>query len=261
MNTGTENTTTTTTTGSRPTLSVIERIELTSSAWRTHAPEAKFASKNWAEFRAATEMSRFYRSTLVTLKSQVRGGIAARCEADKATRAIINRVIAGVKGDASFGPDSALYRGMGLIPLHERKRPGSRTPESAAAPKAPRAPQPSLMERLAKVRLAWSEIAPGMDFSGISLAQFDEAVAPSHTTRVALATFNMNHDAGVGSRDGADEASLDLVRRVVSGIKADEAYGTNSPLYRALGYRTDSERRSARRSAPAAATTPEAPAQ
>ena len=239
-------------------LSTIGRIELLSNAWRTCAPEAKFADTNWAQFRSATELSRAYRTKLVTLKLQVRSGVAARNQADKATRALLSRVVAGVKGDVNYGPDSALYRAMGFVPLNERKRPGS--PTAAAAPQTRTPSRPGLMERLANIRVAWVENAPNEDFSGISLAQFDEAVAPSSATRAELLTSHCNYAAAMGLRHAADTASLALVRRVVLSIKADVAYGSDSPLYRALGYIPDSERRSARRSA-TTATTPVAPAQ
>ena len=264
MNTESKPSTTTTT---RANLSAIERIELTSNAWRTHAPEAKFANKNWAEYRSATEMSRFYRTKVATLNLQVKGGVATRSLADKATRAVINKVIAGVKADDAYGPDSALYRAMGFIPLQEHKRPGSRTPLNAAAPSTPSAPatpkasKPRLMVRLAKVRSAWAEIAPNQSLAGLTLAQFDEAVSPSNTARAGNASNKTNLRAAIGLRKSADAVSLALVRRVVSGIKADEAYGPDSALYRALGYIPDSERRSARRSAaPVAGTTTTTPA-
>ena len=252
---------TTTTNTARAKLSLIEEIERTSSAWRTHAPEAKFANKNWAEFRSATEMSRFYRTKVDTLNVEIRGVIASRNQADKAAESILGRVIAGVKGHAAFGPDSPLYGAMGFVPTHERKRPVSPAPEEPAAPKKPSAPKLPLAERLAKVRSAWVETAPGEEFSAISLAQFDEAVAPSSTTRGTLATSRTNLNVAMGLRYAADAVSRALVRRVVLSIKAEEAYGADSALYRALGYIPASERRMPRRSATAATTAPEAPAQ
>ena len=242
-------------------LSYLSPIERTSTAWLTHAPQAKFASKSWAEFQAATESSRRCRSTLATLNSMLRGGIAARTLADLASRAIANRVIAGIQGEAAFGPDSALYRAIGLIPPRERKSPCAvSTPEEAAAPKVRKGASPTLMERVITIRAAWAEIAPDATLFDISLAQFDEAVAPSHAIRETLAAIRTNLRAAVGMRDAADEVSLALVQRVVSGIRADEAYGTESPVYRALGYIPGSERRGARRTddAPASGATPRA---
>ena len=258
MNTESKPSTTTTT---RANLSAIERIELTSNAWRTHAPEAKFANKNWAEYRSATEMSRFYRTKVATLNLQVKGGVATRSLADKATRAVINKVIAGVKADDAYGPGSALYRAMGFIPIQEHKRPGApSSPEAAAAPKASKAANNSLMVRLAMVRSAWAEIAPNETLAGLSLAQFDEAVAPSNTARAGNLSNKTNLRATIGLRKSADAVSLALVKRVVLSIKADESYGADCALYRALGYIPDSERRSTRPSAPATTTTA-APAQ
>ena len=237
--------------GSLAYLPAIERLERASAAWLTHAPNAKFADLTWAEFQAATAGSRSARAALATLKLKIKGGIADRTQADKATRAMINRAIARVKGETAFGPDSALYRAMGFIPLSEQKRPAAaRTPgEAAAAPKAPKPVHATLMERLATVRSAWAEIAPDEAILGMTLAQFDEAVAPSPNAREALAAIRTNHRAAVGLRNAADATSLALLRRVVSSIKADKAHGTDSALYRALGYIPDSERRIGRRPA------------
>ena len=260
MNANTEIATTATpATTPRAKLSAIEKIERTSNAWRTCAPEAKFANKNWAEFRSATEMSRFYRTKLTTLDLQLKSSVAARSQADNATRTMLNKVIAGVKADDGFGPDSALYRAMGFIPPLERKRPGSRKTENADAPKTPKSHN-SLMERVAKVRSGWAEIAPNDTIVGVSLAQFDEAVAASIAARAGSVSDKTNRRGVISLRNAADVISLALVQRVVSSIKADEAYGPESPLYRALGYIPASERRSPRAAA-TATITPAAPAQ
>ena len=242
--------------------SAIEQIERTSTAWRTHAPEAKFADKNWAEFRSATEMSRFYRSQLATLNSKIKGGISDRDQADRVTRALLKRIAWGVKIDQSYGPNSSLYRAMGYIPEYEQKRRGAApATEEAAVPKAkaPSAAAPSLMTRLAKMRSAWAELAPNADLAGITLPQFDEAVAPSHATREGLEAARTNLRAAVGARDNADASLLALVRQVIRSITAATAYGSDCALYRALGFIPDSERRTNRRSATEA--SPAAPAQ
>ena len=253
MNAPTEPTAPTTQPSTKPkfysSLSKAEQIERLSVAWCTHAPEAKFADKNWAEFRSATEMSRYYRSKLASIKSNIRGMISDRAHADRATRAQLKRIASAVKIDPSYGPDSALYRAMGFIPDYERKRPSApRLPTATAAPQAHTPARPSLMARLATMRSAWAEQARNSDLGGSTLAQFDEAVAPSHTTREGL--------------EAADIASMALVRQVIRSITAATGYGSDCALYRALGFIPDSERRSPRRSAPATTpTTPAAPAQ
>ena len=205
-------------------------------------------------------MSRFYRSKLVTLRTQIKGGISDRNLADQATRAVLKRIAGGVRVDERFGSNSPLYRAMGYIPEHEWKSPAAApSSQEATAPKAPRPARPSLMARLNTMRSAWALVAPSEEIVGMTLSQFDEAVAPSHTTRQGLEEHKTNLRATIGSRDAADAASLALVRQVVRSVTAATAYGSDCALYRALGFIPDSERRSARRSS--TATTQAAPAQ
>ena len=250
MNTPTQTTATSIRNITPADLPLMERIKQVSRAWSNYAPESKFASLTLAQFNAATEPSERIRTTMEIVRLSIRGGIATRAQADKASTELLNRVIAGTKADAAFGPNSALYRAMGFVTTQERKTPGRRTPSAAmssgAVPaKAPRAPQLSLMKRLEQVLSAWSEVAPKSPLAGMSLGEFQAGIAASKAARDQLFAAKSNYAAGIATRGAADMASRELVNRVISSAKGE--LGDNCPLYRALGYIPSSEKRSARR--------------
>ena len=231
--------------------STIQRLHQVTEAWRTYAPQSKFAKKTLDEFISATDASWRRRSELDTLKLAIKGLVAIRSQADKATAAVLNRVIAGVKADSNFGPASPLYRSMGFIPLQERKRPSRPNPQ--AAPKKPARSSPHMLQRLEAVLDAWAEIAPGSPLANMSLEEFKAAVAPSQETREALRLAKANYSAGIAARYAADEATSQLIRRVINCVKGDDEFGDDCPLYRALGYIPATERRTGRGRAAASA--------
>ena len=241
----------TTTAPSFPTFLVLEKLDLIKVPWGSLAPQSRFAGMTLTEFDAATQPSLASRAMLAVLNAEMKTGIARRKIADKATVLLIKRVVAGVVGDASHGPDSGLYRAMGFVRASECRT------GHPADPARPSHRTPALIDRFGPILLAWTELAPAVSFSGISLAQFIAGAAPSANARAALAAARSNCKAEIAARDDADKVSRDLIKRVVSAVKAEPGFGEDSPLYGAMGYRRASERRPRRRTA---VNVPEAPA-
>lgn len=166
-----------TTSSSLAKLSIPEKLGHIRIPWETQAPGSEFAGMTPAEFEERTRPSLVSRETLAALKTEVKTAIAERKIADVATKLLIKRVVAGVVGHASHGPDSALYRAMGFVRSSERRigLPGN--------PTRPARRTPALMDRLDPILLAWREIAPDDLFSGMSLAEVTAAAAPSISAR------------------------------------------------------------------------------
>ena len=104
----------------------IEKIERTTNAWRTLAPEKSFGGMTLAQFETAVAPSRDSRRRIDDLNDQLIGAMADRDAADDASAARIQQVVAGVLADPTEGPDSALYEAFGYTRKSERKPGGPR---------------------------------------------------------------------------------------------------------------------------------------
>ena len=245
MSTPQSATTTTTTASSTPKLPLVEKLDMFKTAWITLAPQNKFASMTFSEFVTGTLPSLDIRASMACHSASIKAGISSRNHADKATRALINRVVAGVKADAVYGPDCALYRAMGFTPTSERKSPAPVDPAAKTA-KAAHVP---FMDRFDKMVSAWTEFAQNASFAGMTLEGFKQAAESSVLARSSIESAKTNLKGGIALRKAADAVTLDLLNRVVSSVKGEAGFGNDCPLYRALGYKPASERRSAKRTA------------
>ena len=96
--------------------------------------------------------------------------------------------------------------------------------------------------KLTNMLAAWSEFAPESKFAGMSLAEFKTAVARSIDSRSQLEALRLQIKGILADRSAGDAESRLLFARVVGGVIADGAYGSDSTLYRALDYIPRSER-------------------
>ena len=250
-----QSTTTTTTAVSTPRrLPLVGQLDKFKTAWSTLAPQNKFANMTFGEFVTGTLPSLDVRASQASHNATIKAAISERNHADKATRALINRVVAGVKADVVFGPDCALYRAMGFTPTSERKSPAPADP-TAKSEKTPHGAHVPVMDRFDRIVSAWTEFAQNASFAGMTLEAFKQAAASSVLVRSSMESAKTNLKGGIALRKAADAVTLDLLNRVVSSVKGEAGFGNDCPLYRALGYKPASERRSAKRaSAPAPAT-------
>lgn len=99
-------------------------------------------------------------------------------------------------------------------------------------------------QRISRFTHAWTELAPGATFAGMTLAEFRAAVQASIDERAAIASLGALRSAAIARKNAADAASRDAMFAVANAVRADSAHGPDGALYRALGYVPKSERRS-----------------
>src|SRR5437588_1337692 len=96
-------------------------------------------------------------------------------------------------------------------------------------------------EKIERILNAWRTLAPDKTFGGMTLAQFEAAVAPSLASRRKIDDLNNQLTEAYAERDAADEGSAAKARLVVNGVLGDPDFGPNSALYEAFGYTRESE--------------------
>ena len=74
-----------------------------------------------AQFNTATKPSTDTRADLVSITAQRRAKADARNQADGVSRDAIQRVVAAVRADPNFGPDSPLLAAMSYVTRSARK--------------------------------------------------------------------------------------------------------------------------------------------
>ncbi len=219
-----------------PGLTLLAKTNLIKDAWSTLAPEIKYAGKTVAEYAAASAPFITGEAAVQAGKMTRAGNVVTKDTADKITLGLVNAVVASIKGDQLFGPDSPLYRACGYIPLSERSAPHRQSGSDPVVPGAPVVVKPSvtMIERLALVKTAWEAIAPETKFSGMTLAEFKIATNPALDTRTAMEVAHATQSAAILTRDAAAKFQRDLNMRTVAAVIASD--GKASPIYRAMGY-------------------------
>lgn len=99
-------------------------------------------------------------------------------------------------------------------------------------------------QKMHQILDAWKKIAPEESFAGLTLDEFTAALQPSFDARSETAEAVLVRRAAIASREEADKSARDLMKRVVGSVVGSPVHGSNSALYRAMGYRTEGERAS-----------------
>jgi hypothetical protein len=94
------------------------------------------------------------------------------------------------------------------------------------------------------VRNAWKNLASGKTFGGMTLPQFEAAIAQSFATRQQLEELDDQRTQLLTARANADDVSLAKVSLVVNAVRGDPEFGDDSALIEAMGYTRTSERKS-----------------
>lgn len=89
-----------------------------------------------------------------------------------------------------------------------------------------------------------TELAPTVQFAGLTLAQFEAKVKPSYDIRTEVSTLETQLKAARQSRRNADIISNDDAFNIVNGVRSAPGFGENSALYKAMGYIPKNDRRS-----------------
>ena len=106
-------------------------------------------------------------------------------------------------------------------------------------------PSPNNREkRIKSIIKAWSDLRPKKTFARMTLAQFEEAVEPSLSSRATVNECENKLVSALNVRDDADRKSLELADLVVKSVMGDPEEGANGDLYEAMGYVRKSERSS-----------------
>jgi hypothetical protein len=101
----------------------------------------------------------------------------------------------------------------------------------------------SIEEKIERMLNGWRTLAPDKSFGGMTLAQFEEAAAPSKAARQHINDLNDQLTAAMANRDEVDIILLAKAQLVVAGVLADPTEGADSALYETFGYTRKSARK------------------
>jgi hypothetical protein len=104
--------------------------------------------------------------------------------------------------------------------------------------------QRKVLEKIVTVTTAWTNLRPGKSFSGRTLEQVKAKVQASHDVRDVIANLEAQLEAAYTRLVTVDRASMDEIRVVVHGVRADSEEGEDGELYSAMGYVRRSQRSS-----------------
>ncbi len=93
-------------------------------------------------------------------------------------------------------------------------------------------------------RRAWKEQAPEETFGGKSLADLEAGIALLGEAAEKVQVLRNNGSAALKMRKEQETDLRDLLLAIANGVRGAEAYGEDSPLYRAMGFVPRSERSS-----------------
>jgi hypothetical protein len=96
------------------------RLHMILNAWKTLAPDEEFSGQTVVQFEAFIKPSFDTRQQLDALDDQRTNLLTARANADEASLAKANAVVAGVAAHPGFGDNSALWEAMGRTRKSER---------------------------------------------------------------------------------------------------------------------------------------------
>jgi hypothetical protein len=101
-----------------------------------------------------------------------------------------------------------------------------------------------IVDRIETFRAAWREMAPGASFAGMTLAQFEVAIAAPLGLRDEITDLELKLVGKKAERSISDGAAVELLSLVVNSVRGTPGFGRDCPLYRAFGYVRKSERKS-----------------
>ena len=100
---------------------ISNHINAVIDGWEEHAADVSFGGLTLAQFKAKVKPSLDARATIETLERQLDGLRVDRDNADVVSGEVTDNVVNTVKGDPTFGENSALYASFGYIRKDDRK--------------------------------------------------------------------------------------------------------------------------------------------
>lgn len=104
--------------------------------------------------------------------------------------------------------------------------------------------QKKIEARIEAFRAAWRDMAPEASFAGMTLTEFEGAVAPPVKLRGEIVALERQLEGKKAERLMARDAANELLDLVVNSVRGTPGFGRDCALYRALGYVRKSERKS-----------------
>ena len=98
-------------------------------------------------------------------------------------------------------------------------------------------------KKIESILSAWEKLAPEARFSGMDVATFRGAMRPSEQVRERILELESELQELLNKRVLIDKQCHEMAIKVVSSVRGTPEYGPNSPLYVAMGYIPDKEKK------------------
>lgn len=102
------------------------------------------------------------------------------------------------------------------------------------------------MRKIESVMGAWENLAPEAEFHGMTVAEFRAELQPAFEVRDRIRTLEIELAGLMQKRVLVDEKCLRLALAVVHSVRGTPEHGPNSPLYAAMGYIPDAQKKAGR---------------
>ena len=104
----------------------LQQIRKFTRAWERMAPNSVFYGMTLEQFKAVVRPSEEKRKELLDIEQQTRAITAERDAADRTSMQALRDVANGIRGDPTFGSDSALYAALGYVRESAKRRRGKK---------------------------------------------------------------------------------------------------------------------------------------
>jgi hypothetical protein len=101
-----------------------------------------------------------------------------------------------------------------------------------------------IRERVAKMSSAWKQGAPTISFKGIKQSDFQTGIEAASSIEQEISSLEAQLKLKKNERDAAYQKLQDDSIKVRDGVEGNETYGTNHPLYEAMGFTLEANRKS-----------------
>jgi hypothetical protein len=102
------------------------------------------------------------------------------------------------------------------------------------------------MRKIESVLGAWENLAPESEFHEMKVSEFRAALQPAFDVRERIRTLEIEMAGLMQKRLLIDEKCHRLALAVVNSVRGTPEHGANSPLYAAMGYIPDANKKSGR---------------
>jgi len=102
------------------------------------------------------------------------------------------------------------------------------------------------MDKINLILSVWKKQAPTAKFAEMTVDQYETAMKPALDAQQRM--IDLEQEMEVGRKDLVNKSAEchGVALRVVDGVKANPAFGNNSPVYKAMGYVAVGDRQSGR---------------